>query len=100
MKPETIKDLRDRIKQIKHSLPPSAKGGGVSVPLSQLDNLLDVAEMRSDAMEKCEDERDRLRDALEPFVTGAEELCARGYDAYVPVTHEQLQEAKQALEVK
>jgi hypothetical protein len=41
-----------------------------------------------------------LRDALEPFVTGAEELCARGYDAYVPVTHEQLQEAKQALEVK
>jgi hypothetical protein len=38
----------------------------------------------------------RLRDALEPFVTGAEDLHARGYVTYV--THEQVWEARQALE--
>jgi hypothetical protein len=38
----------------------------------------------------------KLRDALEPFVTGAEDLHVRGYVTYV--THEQVWEARQALE--
>jgi septal ring factor EnvC (AmiA/AmiB activator) len=46
--PQEIKDLRERIKQVEYNLPPSAKGGGaVSVPLSQLDDLLDAAEYNS-----------------------------------------------------
>jgi hypothetical protein len=49
-----------------------------------------------DELAASEAREKQLRDALVPFVTGAEELHAKGYVTYV--THEQVWEARQAIE--